>query len=238
MLEINLLPGKEGGRRASVRPRAIPRFLATARFDPWLLCSVAVALGSAGLSLHLIRLGAGLEPEMEAQLQDALADSIEGAEAALVREKSDRTRDSLVARILRIESLDRGRYRWPHLLDEISRALPGGIRISAISEVMPVPDPAIAGTSPAVDAEDPNAVLPTRFRVEGFALDNSTLTQYWNRLEASFFIQKVNLVNTEAVHLGGSGEPPSSRYRFVLEADSEEAPPDVLDLRNPGRTAP
>ncbi len=235
MIEINLLPGKDGGRRAGNRHRAIRRFPALARLDAWLLGSTVIVLGSVGLSLHLVRASAALVPTMEAQLQESLADSAQTAVAALAHEEADRIRDSLSVRILRIEGLDRGRYRWPHLLDEISRALPGGIRINAISEVIPVPRPAIQGISPEAGAKGPHAVPPTRFRVEGIALDNFTLTQYWNRLEASFFIRDVNLVNTEAVQVTGSADPASTRYRFVLEADSEEAPPEVINLQSPGR---
>ena len=121
--------------------------------------------------------------------------------------------DSISASISTIEDLDATRYRWPHILDEVAAALPEGAWVTAIAGV--------ASDTPGI-----------RFQVEGQALDNFALTRFWNALEASFFIREVHLISTEHLEWpspDGDGGL-STSYRFVLGAEYEDPPDEVLEF--------
>src|SRR5262249_24418933 len=61
---------------------------------------------------------------LEARREKSLADSTRYANFLKDRYKSEAIRDTLLRQVNIIRSLDEDRYVWPHVMDEISRALP------------------------------------------------------------------------------------------------------------------
>ena len=236
MIEINLAPragrgrgGRRGGRRAN---RAAARLsMGLPPLDGWTLGASASVVVAVACCLLLLLSARGRAADAAAALQHAMEDSTKVAERSQAWEALVQQRDSIHRRMTLIESLDARRYAWPHLLDEISVALPAGVWLTRIAAI-------------------PDAGDRVRFQVEGNAPDNFTLTRFWNALEASFFIRDVHLVRTEHIaappavdapvgaaptpYVGAASAP---LYGFVLEAIEEAPPDDVLDLAPFGRAA-
>lgn len=220
MFEVNLLPVRKGGgssgkrgrpgKRQSRRGGRVPRLIS---LDLWVVGSGLIVVGSLATSVQMI-LGAS-EPlrQLDAALGEALQDSARTAERIQVWRRLEQQRDSVVARVALIEEFDARRYDWPHLLDEVAVAVPDGVRITRITDVT-------------------SGRTPIRFQIEGNARDNLSLTRFWNRLETSFFIRDVQLLSTE--HLVArdldTGDGVQASYHFVLQADSEDPPQEILDL--------
>ncbi len=227
MFEVDLLPGaqgagtgagkgKPGKRRSGVRARTLRETL----LNGWILASCLMVLGSLGVS---IRLALGMSQRitrLDTTLREALQDSARAAEHLHTRMQFERKRDSLAARVTLIEEIDARRYDWPHLLEEVAVALPEGMWIKRISDV--------TSDRPRI-----------RFRVEGETLDNLGLTRLWNALEASFFVRNVELVSTEHNPVSTDPNPlqdpgpegdVANPYHFVIEADWEDPPNDILDF--------
>ncbi len=146
-------------------------------------------------------------------LGEAIRDSARAAEQSQSRLQLEQRRDSIAARVALIEQIDARRYDWPHLLDEVAGAVPEGVWITRISDV--------TSGRPRI-----------RFRLEGTALDNFSLTRFWNALETSFFIEDVELVSTEhfSMQVPATDNGVRTAYRFVLQADGADPPQAVLDF--------
>jgi hypothetical protein len=62
------------------------------------------------------------------------------------KHKQEQIRDSLLSQITTIQSVDGDRYVWPHVLDEVTRALPAYTWLVDMSPVAAPPPPPPAGT--------------------------------------------------------------------------------------------
>ena len=211
-IEINLLgPGK--GKKASAARRRGPRFsfagLKGIRFDIKGDPLVVANLGLAGI-LAILAVSFSLKTfEEKRDLRDAVElavrDSTRYAELIAAAERLAARRDTLLARVRVIQEIDRGRYVWSHLLDEVARALPEYTWLTAL---------ATAGQD----------TLGVRFRISGNTGNNLALTRFMTDLESSPFIQNVTLVSVEAAQLGQK-----VINAFVLEAGYQE--PDTTAIR-------
>ena len=128
MIEINLLPGarrraKRGGGAkmdfgaslASVRERVK---------EPWLLGSVVVtviALVAVGL---LYTQQTRKKTAIEDALQKAVQDSTRYASVLKEHDKAEAKRDTVLRSLNLIRAIDDDRFIWPHIMDEVSKALP------------------------------------------------------------------------------------------------------------------
>ncbi|MFQ5890053.1 MAG: PilN domain-containing protein [Gemmatimonadota bacterium] len=144
MIEVNLHPA---GAKAAARRRGRLSFVLRARFrgglvgrEPWGLAAVAVpVLVVLSLALLWVLQRADVR-DVEARLASATADSARLSDLRLLsdslleRERLIRERVDLVSR------LDGDRFVWPHMIDEISRALPEFTWLTAIKRESPLPD--------------------------------------------------------------------------------------------------
>jgi Tfp pilus assembly protein PilN len=103
-----------------------------------------------------------------------------------------------------IQTIDAQRFIWPHILDEVSAALPPYVWLLSL------------GNSAAESAQP-------QIRVMGMAGTTFALTQYMEQLEASPFIQGVRLISSERQHL-----EERSVHTFALEMRYQEPPADVI----------
>ena len=78
--------------------------------------------------------------ELGARLEAVVADSARLAELRAASDSlTERSRD-IRERIALVERLDRDRFAWPHLMDEISRALPPPAWLTSLRQLSPPPD--------------------------------------------------------------------------------------------------
>jgi Tfp pilus assembly protein PilN len=209
MIEINLLPGSP--KRAPKRKAGIglPAFNKPAGLPKFDRMGLFVVLGwLAG------PLAAGWLFWSATQRMEQLSTSIEAAQAdsaryAEVRKANDilRARQDTIAQKLQIiQEIDASRYTWSHIMDEVSRALPQYTWLRSV----------------LYTASDGPMTKPS-FRIDGRTGNTFALTQFMLNLEASPFLRGVTLVMTSQVV-----EQEKSLYSFMLDAQFEEPPPEVI----------
>lgn len=205
MIEVNLLGGAEQRRERAIatgttRLPKLPSFAGD---------SSTSAIGGIGLLL-LLWIGwsfwslGNQAAQLQTQLDQEIADSTRLA-ATMSRTELLRARqDTIEQRIQIIRAVDERRYVWPHLLDEISRALPAFAWLTKVAS---------AGAAPPDDAGP-------AFSLEGNAASTQSLTQFMKNLEASPFIRGVTLVTSAQQVAEGH-----SFQKFTLEAQYQAPDP-------------
>lgn len=200
MIEINLLPGarkkSRSSRTASLNLGAILAELSARFRDPWLVIAIAgVVIGLAGVGGQFWfqkRTAAALEQQQQVAVQD----SSRYAAVLSQRRAAESQRDSILRQIAVIRAIDGDRFVWPHILDELSRALPTYTWLSSVlqsSSAAPVtPEAAAAGTAPSLGV-----------RVIAYTVDIQAVTIYMKQLEASPFFENVILGSTEVAVTDG-----------------------------------
>ena len=183
MIEVNLLPEsqKSSGRRAG-RPSAARRLQGISfGKDPWNVALIAVLvivpLAIVGLWLTQRAEARGLDERLaEASADSArLADLRSVSDSLLERQQRIRERVALISR------LDRGRFVWPHLMDEVSRALPQFAWLDRLEQVAPPPDVSV--------------------EIQGMAANPLTITEFVRNLEASRYIAEVRILGSQRQEL-------------------------------------
>lgn len=211
MIEINLAPGAESTRpsRRRLQLPAFPRVPAVGA-DP--------RLAAVGAAVLLVVLAVGFafwrqgvrERELSARVEQEVTDSTRFATTIALVQALQARQDTIRSKIGVIRGVDQRRYVWPHLLDEISHALPAFTWLTEIGsqEAPPPPAPA-AGDSVAPPPPPPGPL----FTLQGNAGSTQALTRFMKNLEASPFVRDVTLVTSEQVDQEGR-----TVHRFTLEA--------------------
>lgn len=227
MIEINLLPAGEKKRRPAGRAGAARRGPALPKFagDPYMLglgaLAVVVFLGLGFAYWRVDTAQAAVESRIETETRDStrFASTIELVDAMESRQ------DTIESKIGVIRGVDERRFIWPHLLDEISRAIPPYTWLTKLAaveaEVAAVPaEPKTAADSAAVKAAAEAAANPQgpAFNLEGNTGSTQALTRFMKSLEASPFIRDVTLVTSEQTNTAGR-----TYQKFTLEARYETA---------------
>ena len=217
MIEINLLPGAVRTRTRRATGLSLGSVAAQARSqvrDPYLLAAIAsvvLAMGGVGamyLSQQATREALGERAEVAARDSSRYA--------LLLREarKAEATRDSVQRQLRVIKAIDGNRYVWPHILDEVSRALPAYTWLKGIKQLDEAPPPA---ASAAAKPQDPQPETgPLRFEILGNTVDIQALTRFMKLLESSPYVEKVQLVRSELVLVDGK-----EVTEFQLDAEYE-----------------
>jgi Tfp pilus assembly protein PilN len=184
------------------------------------------AVGAAGLSGALIVLmfisQTARATMLEARETKAVKDSAQYSAVLMAKAKAEATRDSLYQQIAIIKSIDDSRYLWSHLMYEISNALPQYTWLTEITQTSAPRSAAAVDTtaikvssdsskSPAQRAAERSKVKKARadsllatakdlkFRIVGHTVDIQALTRFMKSLEASPFIQNVQLSRSDLV---------------------------------------
>lgn len=209
MIEVNLRPG--GKKRGSRGPRfslKLPSFGGLGR-DLWVLGSSVVVLAAAGAGVFLYITNLSLRGELEVRIEEARADSALYADLILQNDALMARRDSIAQRVQIIQEIDGDRYVWPHIMDEVARALPDFLWLTTILQV-------------SLGDE-------LQFRVEGRAGNHIALTQFMENLGASLFIRNVELLSTAQVIDESVPDARRVVYSFQLEAFFERPAAELLE---------
>jgi Tfp pilus assembly protein PilN len=187
MIEINLLPGKKKKAPGAGFSFAVPDFKALVAQvkDPWLIGAIVawVIVGGGGAALFITeraRLAAA-----EARLENVKTEKRRYDIVIAQKRLAERTRDSLVFEINVIRDIDSDRYIWPHVLDQVTKAMPPYTWITRIMGLTNVPGPGVPGGRPAMALEDSTGAPIVRVAIEGRTVDIQAYTTFLRQLAAS-----------------------------------------------------
>jgi Tfp pilus assembly protein PilN len=230
MIEINLLPGggKKGRAKSGMALGSAFAGIGQRIKNPYLVTAVsslAIALLSVG-GLHFTQQAEA--SELSVREESALRDSARYGAVLKERRKLEARRDSVMKQLEIIKSIDNDRFVWPHVMDEVSRALPPYTWLKSMATIVPQAAPPQPGSPEEKAAkekakQDPMPSAPLRFKIVGNTVDIQALTRFMKLLETSPFIQKVLLSKSELVVVEGK-----EVTEFTLEAEYERPTPDAI----------
>ena len=194
MIAVNLRPGQKrktgnAGKQLKAQAQAL---LARVK-EPLLLGAGAAWILVAGLLFWLYGSTARNLAALTPKLEQAQSEEKRFHGLMQQKRKAEQIRDSLLSQIRVIRRVDGDRYVWPHLLDEVAKALPPYTWLVSLS---------LEGKQQAVDtsASDSGAARPkVQFDIEGRTVDYQAFTQFLRQLEASPWISDVQTVNSQTV---------------------------------------
>jgi Tfp pilus assembly protein PilN len=215
MIEINLIPGARKAKRskaAAIDFRALVGDISQRISDPWLISAVVgVVIGLGAVGFMYWRTGAR-ETALTDELQKAVQDSTRYAAVLRERNLAEAQRDSVDRQVRVIRAIDGSRFVWPHVLDEVMRALPPYTWLRAMQQTSAVPavPPEVevgvskgAGSKSAAarqaEADEAAAAAVITLRLVGQTVDLQALTRFVRELEDSPWLDAVTLARTEAV---------------------------------------
>jgi Tfp pilus assembly protein PilN len=242
MIEINLLPGARKAKRSkalTLDVRGLLSDMSTRVRDPWMLTAVfgtVIGLGATGFMFWRT---SARGTELTEQLQVAVQDSTRYAAVIAERNNAEAQRDSVARQIAIIRTIDGSRFIWPHVLDEVSRALPPYTWLMTLQQTSAVPavSPEVeAGVSSAsstksaairqAEADEAAAASMVTVRIVGQTVDIQALTRFVRQLEDSPWLENVNLARTEDVLA-----QPSNKEVKEFTIDMRIARPDSTFIR-------
>jgi Tfp pilus assembly protein PilN len=215
MIEINLLPGsgkKSRGKSSGIALGGVLSGIIAQVKDPYLMGTAALVILSAVATVGLWGLQQSTSSRLDRELQTAVQDSIRFGLMIKERRKVIAQRDEVLGQLSMIKTIDDNRFTWPHIMDEVSRALPPYTWLTSMAQTSAVPAPpagAVPGSTPppppgsaaaaAKAAADSAAAARLTFRLIGQTVDIQALTRFMKDLEASPFIQDIQLVKSVTV---------------------------------------
>lgn len=248
MIQINLLPGakktKKGGGGPSIDFAAIGAAISSKIKDKYLAAAVltsAVALAVIGLLFTTQRTRESSLREAEAE---QVRDSTQLARVLRDRALAQAKRDSVFLQLAIIRAIDEERFIWPHIMEEVSRAMPvytwlqsmgysglaQGLRPAA-SIRTPPPDTGGArggrGRRPAARPVRREITIPRdtiRIQMVGRTVDLQAFTRFMRSLEDSPFLENVTLRQSIPAILNG-------KEHYVFTLDLQYTRPDTMLLR-------
>ena len=208
MISVNLRPGQKRKPSGNVGKQIAARLkdLSSRIKDPLLAGVVAawvLVAGWLGWSFRSTSVQLGHADE---QLTQTANEAKRFENLMKQKQLATKIRDSLQTQIGVIRGVDRDRYIWPHVLDEVSKSLPQYTWLTDIT-----------GQSVTASADSQSAST-VRFQVTGRTVDYQAFTQFLRQLEASPWVQNVQTVKSETVV--ESARPVTS---FVITADFKQA---------------
>ncbi len=230
------------GLKFEIRPGDLFASLAAKITDKYMLGAVAAAGVCGALIVFMFIHQAAQASGLEERETKALKDSTQFSAVLMAKAKAEASRDSLYQQIAIIKSIDDSRYLWSHLMYEISSALPQYTWLTEITQTSAPRSAAAVDTlkkvvavdstqSPEKRAAARNRALKARsdsllatakdlkFKIVGHTVDIQALTRFMKSLEASPFIQNVQLSRSDLVQAEGK-----EVTEFTLEAETQSPP--------------
>lgn len=208
MIEVNLLPG--GKKRASKGVDFsfdLPE-IGGLPTDRWVLGASAVVVALLAATGYFYFTLSGQYEETQVAVEEAARDSARYADLIEQAQSLRAQRDSIAERVAVIQEIDRGRYVWPHIMDEVARALPDFTWLTGLTQV--------------------SLGQELQLRLTGMAGNNFALTSFMENLESSPYIRSVTLISTE-LSVQSQGGVSRTVSQFTLEAAYEEPPPELME---------
>lgn len=202
MIEINLLPGlkrKTGGGGASFKMPNLGAVLSNVK-DPWLLGAIAAGVVAIGGNAALYTVNTARLSRLDTVLAGVQSEKRRYDAVAAQKRQAERARDSLAAELTIIRTIDADRFIWPHLLDEITKALPQYTWVTQIQNLSSGPAATTTtGTTTGAATADAGASTDTRVSIDGRTVDIQAYTTFLRQLTASPWITDVTATRATTV---------------------------------------
>ena len=115
--------------------------------------------------------------ELEVRLEEAREDSTRLADLRVLSDSLIDRERQIRQRLELVRGLDEGRFVWPHLLDEISRALPEYTWLTAVRVETPLPELVV--------------------QLDGIAANPLAVTRFVRNLQSSDYVQQVRIMGSQ-----------------------------------------
>jgi Tfp pilus assembly protein PilN len=188
MITINLKPGSKRAKAGGSLAGGIGalKTLPGRVKDPWPMAAlVVVAITAIGLAW--IGFGSASKvSSLEDQLGTARAENRRFKTFLVEKKRAEAAKDSVVQQIATIRTVDGDRYVWPHILDEVTRAVPP---FTWLTSMTAVPQPAPLDSTSI-------APPPVAFTILGRTMDIQGFTRFMRQLEDSPWLRDVTVVAT------------------------------------------
>ena len=202
MIEINLLPGKKkkaagGGAGFKLSMPDFKAIFAQVK-DPWLIGAIGawVVVGGGGAALYIT--GRARLAAAEARLDAIKVEKRRYDIVIAQKRQAERVRDSLVAQINMIRTIDADRYVWPHVLDQVTKALPPYTWVTRVQSVGAI----VAGPQPGQTVTiqtDSTGAPAVRVSIDGRTVDIQAYTTFLRQLAASPWFTDVTPASSQVV---------------------------------------
>jgi Tfp pilus assembly protein PilN len=182
VIEVNLHPTGGKTRKGARKKLSVPAWADRGRSggdgrDPWTVAAIT-AFVLAGLAVggmwYAQRSDAA---ELEVRLDEAREDSTRLADLRVLSDSLIDRERQIRQRLELVRGLDEGRFVWPHLLDEISSALPQYTWLTAIRVATPLPDLTV--------------------QIDGVAANPLAVTRFVRNLQTSEFVTQVRIMGSQ-----------------------------------------
>ena len=240
MITVNLLPGSaKKSQGPDFNLSGIVSGAASSISDKYLVACVGTVAATV-LAVGFLFMGqSSRERTLVEHEQRAVQDSARYKVVLQAKARAEATRDSLYQQVAIIKSIDDSRFMWPHLLEEISNALPQYTWLTIVTQTSTPPSSAVQDSTKKVAKDGENkgkeptaaqkkahadsvladASRATKFRIVGHTVDIQALTLFMKTLEASPFIQNVQLTRSDMVLVENK-----EVTEFQLEAETQKPP--------------
>lgn len=185
MVRVNLLSPPDRKKRTGIGAVALPSAprLPVVSNVPLPLVGSLLALvllaGAVFLYFDQNRRVAAIEERIDAAKQDSTRYS-----RAIERIREiESSQGAIVARIEAIQTVDQGRFRWAHTLEEVSRALPEYTWLTSMTRK--------------------DELGENQIEITGVTYSNLTLTQFMTGLESSPYLENVGLIGSTRSQVDG-----------------------------------
>jgi len=212
MIEINLLPGAPRKKAAAAGPSfdyaAFMATLTERMKNVWLITGIGGSVLALLVVAFMYLKQVSDKSKAEGRLDKALTDSTNYASVLDARERLIAKRDTLQRQVNLIKSIDEDRYIWPHIMDEVSKALPqytwltflqySGAGVGVENNVALPKQPKI-DTVPGKPIPKPKPLSTdikkelVTLRMTGRTVDIQALTRFMRDLAASPFLEAVTV---------------------------------------------
>lgn len=192
MITVNLKPGQKRKRPGAGGRELLGKFreLGSRVKDPMLLGATAACVGVAlWLSWAFISTNTKFN-QLGPRLEQARDEQRRFDNLLRQKRRAESIRDSLLSQIATIRGVDGDRYVWPHILDEVSKALPPYTWLTNIA----------VQAQPAAVADTADTTRrPMMFRMEGRTMDLQAYTRFLRQLEASPWLHNVTPQSAQTI---------------------------------------
>lgn len=145
--------------------------------DRWTLALVACAILVVLFCGALFFRQRALETELSQQLDAATADSARLADLRVLSDSLTAREKQIQDRVALVRRLDNNRFVWPHVMAEVSHALPRYAWLTGIKESSPLPN--------------------LEVQLQGVAASPLVITDFVSNLQQSPYFSEVRIVGTQ-----------------------------------------